>query len=229
MSRKHSTPEGRAVALKESENNAKNATSGATAEKAEALEQINDAEVLDAVEASGAAILRPVQGVSTANSVKDTATTPEPVADPAVDLSADIAKRVRYWATEIQTISLPRRLFSSRRLYKDGVEIKGFKADLKLVYVFLLRLHEIAKNHAAMIGQKDTPFALVVPVGAVRDAFGLTEATTQRYLAMLGDGQSKKTGETFFGLVHWKEDCKGFQIVTIYDLRFKDVARFELK
>lgn len=239
MSRKHSTPEGRAVALKESENNAKNATSGATAEKAEALEQINDAEVLDAVdtpeghalrvEASGVAILRPVQGVSTANSVKDTATTPEPVADPAFDLSAELAEHVAYWATEIQTISLPRRLFSSRRLFKDGKEIKGFKADLKLVYVFLLRLHEMATNYAAMIGQKDTPFALVVPVGAVRDAFGLTEATTQRYLAMLGDGQSKKTGETFFGLVHWKEDCKGFQIVTIYDLRFKDVAGFELK
>lgn len=209
MSRKHSTPEGRAVALKESENNAKNATSGATAEKAEALEQINDAEVLDAVEASGAV--------------------PEPVADPAFDLSAELAEHVAYWATEIQTISLPRRLFSSRRLFKDGKEIKGFKADLKLVYVFLLRLHEMATNYAAMIGQKDTPFALVVPVGAVRDAFGLTEATTQRYLAMLGDGQSKKTGETFFGLVAWKKDCKGFHIVTIYDLRFKDVAGFELK
>ncbi|EQA1363590.1 hypothetical protein AT397_004378 [Escherichia coli] len=192
-----------------SRKHAKNAISEPLAQKAEALDQIHDAEVLDAVGASG--------------------DTPEPVADPAVDLSADIAKRVSYWATEIQTISLPRRLFSSRRLYKDGVEIKGFKADLKLVYVFLLRLHEIAKNHAAMIGQKDTPFALVVPVGAVRDAFGLTEATTQRYLAMLGDGQSKKTGETFFGLVHWKEDCKGFQIVTIYDLRVKNVAGFELR
>lgn len=204
---------------------AKNAISEPLAQKAEALEQIiitpesraialtesveNDAEVLDAVEASG--------------------DTPEPVGDPADVLSADIAKRVSYWATEIQTISLPRRLFSSRRLYKDGIEIKGFKADLKLVYVFLLRLHEIAANYAAMQGQKDVAFTLVVPVGAVRDAFGLTEATTQRYLAMLGDGQSKKTGETFFGLVHWKEDCKGFQIVTIYDLRVKNVAGFELR
>lgn len=192
-----------------SRKHAKNAISEPVAEKTESLEQIAAEKEESAVEASGVA--------------------PEPVADPADVLSADIAKRVSYWATEIQTISLPRRLFSSRRLYKDGVEIKGFKADLKLVYVFLLRLHEIAKNHAAMIGQKDTPFALVVPVGAVRDAFGLTEATTQRYLAMLGDGQSKKTGETFFGLVHWKEDCKGFQIVTIYDLMVKNVAGFELR
>lgn len=209
MGRKHSTPEGRAVALKESENNAKNATSAPIAEKTESLEQIDGGKVLDAVAASG-----------------DTA---EPVADPATDLSADIAKRVSYWATEIQTISLPRRLFSSRRLYKDGVEIKGFKADLKLVYVFLLRLHEIATNYAAMQGHKDVPFALVVPVGAVRDAFGLTEATTQRYLAMLGDGQSKKTGETFFGLVEWESGCKGFHIVNIHDLRVKNVAGFELR
>lgn len=187
----------------------KNVTSGATAEKTEAMDQIHDAEVLDAVEAS-----------------RDT---PEPVADPAVDLSADIAKRVSYWATEIQTISLPRRLFSSRRLYKDGVEIKGFKADLKLVYVFLLRLQEIATNYAAMQGHKDVPFTLAVPVEAVRDAFGLTEATTQRYLAMLGDGQSKKTGETFFGLVEWESGCKGFHIVNIHDLRVRNVAGFELK
>lgn len=187
----------------------KKATSGATAEKTESLEQIDGGKVLDAVEASEASA--------------------EPVADPAADLSADIAKRVSYWATEIQTISLPRRLFSSRRLYKDGVEIKGFKADLKLVYVFLLRLHEIATNYAAMQGHKDVPFTLVVPVEAVRDAFGLTEATTQRYLAMLGDGQNKKTGETFFGLVEWESGCKGFHIVTIHDLRLKDTAGFELK
>ena len=209
MGRKHSTPEGRAVALKESENNAKKATSGPEVEKTESLEQIDGGKVLDAVEASEASA--------------------EPVADPAADLSADIAKRVSYWATEIQTISLPRRLFSSRRLYKDGVEIKGFKADLKLVYVFLLRLHEIAANYAAMQGHKDVPFTLVVPVGAVRDAFGLTEATTQRYLAMLGDGQSKKTGETFFGLVEWESGCKGFHIVKIYDLRYEDVGGFELR
>ncbi|HCJ5532803.1 TPA: hypothetical protein NUW95_004902 [Escherichia coli] len=208
MSRKHSTPEGRAVALKESENNAKNATSGAIAEKTESLEQIDGGKVLDAVEASEASA--------------------EPVADPAVDLSADIAKHVSYWATEIQKISFPRRLFG-RRLYKDGVEIKSFKADVKLVYVFLLRLHEIAKSYAAMQGRKDVPLTLAVPVGAVRDAFGLTEATTQRYLAMLGDGQNKKTGENFFGLVTWKKDCKGFHIVTIHDLRLKDIAGFELK
>lgn len=192
-----------------SQNTTKNAISEPLAQKAEALDQNHDTEVLDAVGASG--------------------DTPEPVADPAIDLSADIAKRVSYWATEIQTISLPRRLFSSRRLYKDGVEIKGFKADLKLVYVFLLRLHEIATNYAAMQGHKDVPFALVVPVGAVRDAFGLTEATTQRYLAMLGDGEGKKTGTTFFGLVEWESGCKGFHIVNIHDLRFKDVAGFELK
>lgn len=194
MSRKHS----------------KKATSGATAEKAEALDQNHDAEVLDAVEASG--------------------DTPEPVADPAVDLNKELAERVSYWAKgRIQAITLPRRLFGSRRLYKDGVEIKGFKADLKLVYVFLLMLNDIAKVYADKKGQKDAAFTLAVPVEAVRDAFGLTEATTQRYLAMLGDGQSKKTGETFFGLVHWKEDCKGFHIVTIYDLRVKDVAGFELR
>lgn len=187
----------------------KNATSGATAEKTESLEQIDGGKVLDAVGASG--------------------DTPEPVADPAIDLSADIAKRVSYWATEIQTISLPRRLFSSRRLYKDGVEIKGFKADLKLVYVFLLMLHDSAAKYAAENDLADVPFTLAVPVEAVRDAFGLTEATTQRYLAMLGDGQSKKTGETFFGLVTWKKDCKGFHIVKIYDLRYEDVGGFELK
>ncbi|MCV5472745.1 hypothetical protein OFN43_28170, partial [Escherichia coli] len=73
------------------------------------------------------------------------------------------------------------------------------------------------------------PFTLAVPVEAVRDAFGLTEATTQRYLAMLGDGQSKKTGETFFGLVTWKKDCKGFHIGKIYDFRYEDVGGFELK
>lgn len=191
----------------------KNATSGATAEKAEALDQINGEEIQDAVEASG--------------------DTPEPVADPEEDkseiLSAELAKHVSYWATQIQTINLPRRLFGSRRLYKDGVEIKGFKADLKLVYVFLIRLHEVATNYAAMQGHEGVPFALVIPVGVVRDAFGLTEATSQRYLAMLGDGQNKKTGENFFGLVEWKQGCKGFQLVNIHDLRVKDVAGFELK
>lgn len=209
MSRKHSTPEGRAVALKESENNAKNAISEPLAQKVQPLDQNHDAEVLDAVGASEASA--------------------EPVADPAIDLSADIAKRVSYWATEIQTISLPRRLFSSRRLYKDGVEIKGFKADLKLVYVFLLMLHDSAAKYAAENDLADVPFTLAVPVGDVRDAFGLTEATTQRYLAMLGDGQSKKTGETFFGLVEWESGCKGFHIVKIYDLRYEDVGGFELK
>lgn len=192
-----------------SRKHAKNAAIEPVAEKAEELEQINDAGVLDAVEASGAA--------------------PAPVADPAFDLSAELAEHVVYWATEILTISLPRRLFSSRRLFKDGKEIKGFKADLKLVYVFLIRLHEMATNYAAMHGHKGVPFTLVVPVGAVRDAFGLTEATTQRYLAMLGDGQSKKTGENFFGLVEWESGCKGFQLVNIHDLRFKDIAGFELK
>lgn len=187
----------------------KNATSGATAEKTESLEQIDGGKVLDAVAASGDA--------------------PEPVADPAADLSADIAERVSYWAANIQAITLPRRLFSSRRLYKDGVEIKGFKADLKLVYVFLLMLHDTAEVYADKKGQKDAAFTLAVPVGDVRDAFGLTEATTQRYLAMLGDGQSKKTGETFFGLVEWESGCKGFHIVNIHDLRFKDVAGFELR
>lgn len=184
-----------------SRKHAKNATSAATAEKAE---------VLDAVEASGAAA--------------------EPVADPAFDLSADIAERVSYWAANIQAITLPRRLFSSRRLFKDGKEIKGFKADLKLVYVFLLMLHDTAKVYADKKGQKDVAFTLVIPVGAIRDAFGLTEATTQRYLAMLGEGQEgKKTGTAFFGLVEWESGCKGFHIVNIHDLRFKDVAGFELK
>ena len=208
-----------------SRKHAKNAAIEPVAEKAEELEQIiitpesraialtesveNDAEVLDAVEASGAA--------------------PEPVADPAFDLSADIAERVSYWAANIPAITLPRRLFSSRRLFKDGIEIKGFKADLKLVYTFLLMLHDTAEVYADKKGQKDVAFTLVVPVGAVRDAFGLTEATTQRYLAMLGDGQSKKTGENFFGLVEWKQGCNGFHIVKIHDLRFKDVAGFELK
>jgi hypothetical protein len=192
-----------------SENTAKNATSGPEVEKTESLEQIDGGKVLDAVEASEASA--------------------EPVADPAADLSADIAKRVSYWATEIQTISLPRRLFSSRRLYKDGVEIKGFKADLKMVYAFLLMLNDIAKVYAEEKGQKDVAFTLAVPVSVIHDSFGLTEATTQRYLAMLGDGQSKKTGETFFGLVTWKKDCKGFHIVKIYDLRYEDVGGFELK
>lgn len=188
---------------------AKNSISEPVAEKTESLEQIAAEKEESAVEASGAV--------------------PEPVADPAEKLSAELAEHVAYWATEILTISLPRRLFSSRRLFKDGIEIKGFKADLKLVYVFLLRLHEMATNYAAMHGHKGVPFTLVVPVGAVRDAFGLTEATTQRYLAMLGDGQSKKTGENFFGLVEWESGCKGFQLVNIHDLRFKDVAGFELK
>lgn len=188
----------------------KNAASEPTAEKAEVLEQNHDAEVLDAVGASEAA--------------------DEPVADPADILSADIAKHVSYWATQIQTINLPRRLFGSRRLYKNGIEIKGFKADLKMVYVFLLRLHEVATNYAAMNGHEGVPFALTIPVGVIRDAFGLTEATTQRYLATLGEGQEgKKTGTTFFGLVEWKQGCKGFHIVNIHDLRFKDVAGFELK
>ncbi|WP_394736994.1 hypothetical protein [Escherichia coli] len=187
----------------------KNATSGATAEKTEALDQNHDTEVLDAVGASG--------------------DTPEPVADPADVLSADIAERVSYWAANIQAITLPRRLFSSRRLFKGGREIKGFKADLKLVYAFLLMLHDSAAKYAAENNLADVPFTLAVPVGDVRDAFGLTEATTQRYLAMLGDGQSKKTGETFFGLVEWESGCKGFHIVNIHDLRVKNVAGFELK
>ncbi|MCV5706519.1 hypothetical protein OFN27_25370, partial [Escherichia coli] len=79
---------------------AKNAISEPLAQKVQPLDQNLDAEVLDAVEASEASA--------------------EPVADPADVLSADIAKRVSYWATEIQKISFPRRLFSSRRLYKDG-------------------------------------------------------------------------------------------------------------
>ncbi|HAV2439323.1 TPA: hypothetical protein JHW86_004188 [Escherichia coli] len=209
MSRKHSTPEGRAVALKESENNAKNAISEPLAQKVQPLDQIHDAEVLDAVEASEASA--------------------EPVADPAVDLNKELAERVGYWAANIQAITLPRRLFSSRRLFKDGREIKGFKADVKMVYVFLLMLHDSAAEYAAENDLADVSFTLAVPVGDVRDAFGLTEATTQRYLAMLGDGQNKKTGENFFGLVTWKKDCKGFHIVNIHDLRFKDVAGFELK
>ena len=184
----------------------KKATSGATAEKTESLEQIDGGKVLDAVEASA-----------------------EPVADPAVDLNKELAERVSYWAANIQAITLPRRLFSSRRLFKDGREIKGFKADVKTVYAFLLMLHDIAEVYADKKGQKDVAFTLAVPVGAVRDAFGLTEATTQRYLAMLGDGQNKKTGENFFGLVTWKKGCKGFHIVTIHDLRLKDTAGFELK
>ncbi|EIH1744091.1 hypothetical protein LGH41_004451 [Escherichia coli] len=212
-----------------SRKHAKNAISEPLAQKAEALDQIHDAEVLDAVGASGAAILRPVQDVIGANSVKDTATTPEPVGDPADVLSADIAKRVSYWATEIEEIKLPRRLFSSRRLFKDGIEIKGFKADLKLVYAFLLMLYDTAEDYADKNGQKDVAFTLAVPVGVIRDAFGLTEATTQRYLATLGNGQSKKTGENFFGLVEWKQGCKGFHIVNIHDLRFNDAAGFELK
>lgn len=191
-----------------SRKHAKNAISEPLAQKAEELEQINDAEVLGAVGASG--------------------DTPEPVADPAVDLSADIAKHVSYWATQIQTIKLHRRLFGSR-LYKDGVELKGFKADLKMVYVFLLRLHEMATSYADMQKQKDVPFTLTIPVGVIRNNFGLTEATTQRYLATLGNGQSKKTGENFLGLVEWKQGCKGFHIVNIHDLRFNDVAGFELK
>ena len=194
------TPESRAVALTESVENG---------EKIEAVVDVPDGHDDRKVEASDAAA--------------------EPVADPAEILSADIAKHVSYWATQIQTINLPRRLFGSRRLYKNGIEIKGFKADLKMVYVFLLRLHEVATNYAAMNGHEGVPFALTIPVGVIQRTFGLTEATTQRYLAMLGDGQSKKTGETFFGLVTWKKDCKGFQIVTIYDLRVKDVGSFELK
>lgn len=194
MSRKHS----------------KNATSGAIAEKAEALDQINEGEKQAAVEASEASA--------------------EPVADPAVDLNEELAERVSYWAANVQAITLPRRLFSSRRLFKDGREIKGFKADLKLVYAFLLMLHDTAKVYADKMGPKDVAFTLAVPVGAVRDAFGLTEATTQRYLATLGEGQEgKKTGTTFFGLVEWESGCKGFHIVNIHDLRFKDVAGFELK
>lgn len=218
----------------------KNATSGTEVEKTESLNQ-TDGEKIEAVvdvpdghdnqkvEASGATLLRPVQGVSSANSVKDTATTDEPVADPAEKLNAELVERVSYWAAKIQAITLPRRLFSSRRLFKDGKEIKGFKADVKLVYAFLLMLHDTAKVYADKKGQKDVAFTLAVPVGDIRDAFGLTEATCQRYLAMLGDGQSKKTGENFLGLVEWKQDRKGFHIVNIHDLRFKDVAGFELK
>lgn len=208
----------------------KNATSVATAEKAQAPDQINGEEIQDVVEASGAT-MRHVHGVSSANSGKATAaTTPEPVADPADKLSADIAEHVSYWAANIQGITLPRRLFSSRRLFRDEKEIKGFKADLKLVYAFLLMLHDTAKVYADKKGQKDVAFTLAVPVGVIRDAFGLTEATTQRYLAMLGDGEEgKKTGATFFHLVNWKKDRKGFHIVKIYDLRYKDVAGFELK
>lgn len=187
----------------------KNATIEPVAAKTESLEQIDGGKVLDAVEASEAAT--------------------EPVGDPAVDLSADIAERVSYWAANIKAITLPRRLFSSRRLFKGGREIKGFKADVKMVYAFLLMLNDIANQYAAKEGKKDVAFTLAVPVRAIRDAFGLTEATTQRYLAMLGDGQSKKTGETFFGLVEWESGCKGFHIVNIHDLRFKDVAGFELK
>lgn len=187
----------------------KNATSGPEVEKTESINQIDGEEIQDAVEPSGA--------------------TPEPVADPAEILSADIAKHVSYWAANIKAITLPRRLFSSRRLFKDGIEIKGFKADLKLVYAFLLMLHDIAKVHADKNGQKDVAFTLAVPVGVIRDNFGLTEATTQRYLAMLGNGEGKKTGENFFNLVEWKRGCKGFHIVNIHDLRFNDVAGFELK
>lgn len=191
----------------------KNATSGAIAEKAEALDQTHDAEVLDAVEASDAAD-KPVV---------------DPVQNESEKLSADIAEHVSYWATQIQEINLPRRLWGSR-LYRDFVEVKGFKADLKLVYVFLLRLHEKATHWAVdILEQKDVPFTLTIPVGVIQRTFGLTEATAQRYLATLGDGESKKTGENFLGLVHWKKDCKGFQIVTIYDLRVKDVGSFELK
>lgn len=220
MSRKHSTPEGRAVALKESENNAKNAISEPLAQKVQPLDQNHDAEVLDAVD---------VPDGHDNQKVAASEASAEPVADPAVDLSAYFAERVSYWAANIQAITLPRRLFSSRRLFKDGREIKGFKADVKMVYVFLLMLHDSAAEYAAENDLADVPFTLAVPVGDVRDAFGLTEATTQRYLAMLGDGQSKKTGETFFGLVEWESGCKGFHIVNIHDLRFKDVAGFELK
>lgn len=196
-----------------SRKHAKKAANAPTAEKAEALEQINDAEVLDAVEASGAIPERPVV---------------DPEEDKSGKLSAELAGYVSHWATEIQEINLPRRLWGSR-LYKDWVEVKGFKADLKLVYLFLLRLHEKATIWARARGKEDVPFTLAIPVGVIQRTFGLTEATTQRYLAMLGDGQSKKTGETFFGLVTWKKDCKGFHIVNIHDLRFKDVAGFELK
>ncbi|EOP2041306.1 hypothetical protein QSF17_005317 [Escherichia coli] len=195
----------------------KKAASEPTAEKAEALDQINGEEIQDAVDVPDGHDNQKVEAS-------------EPVVDPADILSADIAKHVSYWATQIQTINLPRRLFGSRRLYKNGIEIKGFKADLKMVYVFLLRLHEVATNYAAMNGHEGVPFALTIPVGVIRDAFGLTEATTQRYLATLGEGQEgKKTGTTFFGLVEWKQGCKGFHIVNIHDLRFKDVAGFELK
>lgn len=188
---------------------AKNATSGTEVEKTESINQIDGEEIQDAVEASEAAA--------------------EPVADPAEILSAELAKHVSYWAANIKAITLPRRLFSSRRLFKDGIEIKGFKADLKLVYAFLLMLHDTAEVYADKRGKKDVAFTLAVPVGVIRDNFGLTEATTQRYLAMLGNGEGKKTGENFFGLVEWKQDCKGFHIVNIHDLRFNDAAGFELK
>lgn len=193
---------------------AKKATSEPVAEKTESLEQIDGGKVLDAVEASEASA--------------------EPVADPVQRaseiLSEELAKHVSYWAANIQAITFPRRLFSSRRLFKDGREIKGFKADVKMVYVFLLMLHDSAAKYAAENDLADVPFTLAVPVGAVRDSFGLTEATTQRYLATLGDGEEgKKTGENFFGLVTWKKDCKGFHIVKIYDLRYEDVGGFELK
>lgn len=188
----------------------KNAASGPEVEKTESINQTDGEKIEAVVDAPEAAT--------------------GPVADPADILSAELAKHVSYWATQIQTINLPRRLFGSRRLYKNGIEIKGFKADLKMVYVFLLRLHEVATNYAAMNGHEGVPFALTIPVGVIRDAFGLTEATTQRYLATLGEGQEgKKTGTTFFGLVEWKQGCKGFHIVNIHDLRFKDVAGFELK
>ncbi|ENI3992544.1 hypothetical protein ABXY50_005337 [Escherichia coli] len=187
----------------------KNATSGPEVEKTESLDQRDGEKIEAVVGASG--------------------DTPEPVADPAEKLSADIAKHVSYWAANIKAITLPRRLFSSRRLFKDGIEIKGFKADLKMVYAFLLMLHDTAKVYADKKGQKEDAFTLAVPVGVIRDNFGLTEATTQRYLAMLGNGEGKKTGENFFGLVEWKQGCKGFHIVNIHDLRFDDVAGFELK
>lgn len=187
----------------------KNATSGPEVEKTESINQIDGEKIEPVVEPSG--------------------DTPEPVADPAEILSAELAKHVSYWAANIKAITIPRRLFSSRRLFKDGIEIKGFKADLKLVYAFLLMLYDTAEVYADKKGQKDVAFTLAVPVGVIRDNFGLTEATTQRYLATLGNGQSKKTGENFFGLVEWKQDCKGFHIVNIHDLRFNDVAGFELK
>lgn len=204
-----------------SRKHAKNATSGPEVEKTESLNQI-DGEKIEAVV--------DVPDGHDNQKVEASEAAAEPVADPAEKLSADIAKHVAYWATEIKEISFPRRLFGSR-LFRDGVEIKGFKADLKLVYVFLLRLHEKAEHWAVDIReQKDVPFTLTIPVGVIRDAFGLTEATTQRYLAMLGEGQEgKKTGTTFFGLVEWKQGCKGFHIVNIHDLRFNDVAGFELK